>query len=177
MLTRLFVPFQTAGASAVYFDLFNASGTGHRIELLSVIPMVSGASAVSGLVAVDLFLTRTTAVGTGGTAATFGGATLTAMTFTPHNWEGQALPGGVTARLTPTGGATGGAVIGWQSVITEELNAGAYNAHRDMVRLDYADTPPIPIKQGTGIRVVQGSVASVGTVGFNVLFKLIPNVG
>ena len=177
MLTRLFVPFQTAGASTVYFDLFNASDTGHRIELLSVIPMVSGASAVTGLVSVDLFLTRTTAVGTGGTAATFGGTSLTALTFTPHNWEGQALPGGVTARLTPTGGATAGAVIGWQSVITEELNAGAYNTYRDMVRLDYPDTPCIPIKPGSGVRVVQGSVASVGTVGFNVLFKLVQNAG
>lgn len=177
MLTRLFVPFQTVGANLVYFDFFNAASSGHRIELLSVIPMVSGASAVTGVVAVDIFLTRTTAVGTGGTAATFGGTTMTALTFSPHNWEGNNLPGGVTARLTPSGGATAGAVLGWQSVFTEETNAGAYNAYRDMVRLDYADTPCIPIKPGAGFRVVQGSVASVGTVGFNVLFRLIPSVG
>lgn len=177
MLTRLFIPHQTVGSNVVHFDFFNAASSGHRIELLSVIPMVSGAVAVTGLVAVDLFLTRTTAVGTGGTAATFGGTTLTAMTFTPHNWEGQGIPGGVTARLTPSGGATAGAVIGWQSVITEELNGGAYNTYRDMVRLDYPDTPCVQIKPGSGVRVVQGSVASVGTIGYNVLFKLISNVG
>ena len=175
MLTRLFVPFQTVGANAVHFDVFNAAGSGHRIELLSVIPVVSGASAVTGVVAVDLFLTRTTAVGTGGTAATFGGTTLTAMTFSPHDWDGQNLPTGITARLTPTGGATAGAVLAWQSVFTEETNGGAYNKVRDLVRLDYPDTPCIPIREGAGFRVVQGSVASVGTVGYNVLLKLIPS--
>lgn len=170
MLTHLFVPFQTVGANLVYFDFFNASP--NRVELLSVIPVVSGASAVSGVVAVDLFLTRTTAIGTGGTAATMGGTSLTAATFTPHNWEGN-LDSNITARLTPTGGATAGAVISWDSVFTEETSAGSYTPRRDLVRLDYADTPSIPIKTSTGIRVVQGSVASVGTVGFNVLFKVL----
>lgn len=170
MLTHLFVPFQTAGASLVYFDFFNASPL--KVELLSCIPVVSGASAVSGLVSVDLFLTRTTAIGTGGTAATMGGTSLTAATFTPHDWEGN-LDSNITARFTPTGGATAGAVISWASVFTEETNAGAYTKIRDMVRLDYPDTPPIPIKTGTGFRVVQGGTASVGTVGFNVLFRAV----
>lgn len=173
MLTRLFVPFQTVGANTVHFDLFNAGGSGHRLELLSVVPVVSGASAVSGLVAVDIFLTRTSAVGTGGTAATQGGTTLTAMTFSPHDWEGE-IPNGISARLTPTGGATAGAVLGWQSVFTEETNSGAYNFIRDMVRLDSPTVPGIWLKEGTGIRVVQGSVASVGTVGYNVLFDIKP---
>jgi hypothetical protein len=175
MLTRLFVPAQAAGASAVYFDVFNAAGSGHRIELLSVIPMVSGAVAVTGTLAVDLFLTRTTAVGTGGTVATFGGATLTAMTFSPHDWDGQNLPTGITGRLTPSGGATGGAVLAWQSVFTEETADATYNKCRDLVRLDYPDTPGIPFREGTGFRVVQGSVASAGNTGFNVLLKLIPS--
>jgi len=173
MLTRLFVPFQTAGSNVVHFDLFNAAGSGHRINLLSVVPVVSGANAVTGLVAVDLFLTRTTAIGTGGTGATEGGTSLTACTFSPSDWEGQ-LPSGITARLTPTGGATAGAVLSWQSVFTEETNAGAYNYIRDMARLDNPFINGPTAKEGTGFRVVQGSVASVGTVGFNVLFDLVP---
>lgn len=173
MLTRLFVPFQTVGANTVHFDLFNAGGSGHIIELLSVVPVVSGATAVTGVVAVDIFLTRTSAVGTGGTAATLAGTSLTAATFSPVDWEG-AIPDGITARLTPTGGATAGAVIGWQSLFTEETNGGSYNYVRDMVRLDCPMAPGVLVKPTTGVRVVQGSVASVGTVGYNVLFDLKP---
>ena len=38
MLTRLFVPKQAVGSSLVYFDLFNAAGSGARLEILSVLP-------------------------------------------------------------------------------------------------------------------------------------------
>src|SRR5689334_9210757 len=100
MLFRLFVPQQAVGASLVYFDLFNATGSASRIKLLSVQEIVSGSTAVTGVVAVDLYLTRTTAIGTGGTAATSEGTSLTACTFSAMD-HSQALPGGITARLTP----------------------------------------------------------------------------
>ncbi len=172
MLTRLFVPKQAAGASLVYFDLFNASGTGSRLNLLSVLPVVSGAATVTGTLSVDLFLTRTTAVGTGGTAATTSGTDVTACTFTPHDWEGALHPS-ITARLTPTGGATAGAVLTFRSIFTEETSAASYYTVRDMARDDNNLLPGIIIKQGTGIRVVQGSVASVGNIGFNLLFDVV----
>lgn len=173
MLTRLFVPFQTVGANAVHFDLFNASGSGSRLQVIQIVPVVSGASAVSGVVSVDLFLTRTSAVGTGGTAATFGGTTLTACTFSPYDWEGTIMNTNITARLTPTGGATAGAVLSWTSVFTEETSSASYLQY-DLVNAGNPKLPPISVKEGTGIRVVQGSVASVGTVGYNVLFDIEP---
>ena len=176
MLTRLFVPKQAVGANLVYFDLFNASGSASKLILLSVIPVVSGAVAVSGLLGVDLFLTRTSAVGTGGTAATMNGTDRTAATFAPHDWEG-ALDPNITARLTPTGGATAGAVLTFRSIFTEETSAASYYTVRDMARDDNNLLPGIIIKQGTGIRVVQGSVASVGNIGFNVLFDILPANG
>ena len=169
---HLFVPSQTAGASLVYFDLFNAVGSGALVNLKSVVPVVSGAVAVTGLVAVDLFLTKTSAVGTGGTAAVNEGATLTACTFTGHDTQ-QPIPTLITARLTPSGGATAAGVISWDSVYTEEANSGAYAIANDLVNNGVQGLPPIPIAGGQGIRVVQGSVASVGTVGFNVLFEVV----
>lgn len=174
MLYRLFVPSQTVGAGVVFFDLFNATGTACELQLVSVVPVVSGAVAATGLVAVDVFLTRTTAVGTGGTAATFNGTSLTACTISSYN-NSQALPSGVTARLTPSGGATAGAVLAWASVYTEEANAGTYAPANDLVKPSSSpEVPYIPIPMGQGVRVVQGAVASVGTVGFNVLFRLVP---
>jgi hypothetical protein len=173
MFYRLFVPKQAVGANLVYFDLFNAAGSAHCLEIVSVFPVVSGAVAVTGVVGVDLFLTRTTAVGTGGTAATANGTDLTAATITGQN-NSQALSPSITARLTPTGGATAGAVVSWRSVFTEETNSASYSMLLDMVRGLYADTPGLFVPQGTGIRVVQGAVASVGNIGFDVQFKALP---
>ena len=173
MFYRLFVPKQAVGANLTYFDLFNAAGSAHDLEVTNVVPVVSGAVAVTGLVGVDLFLTRTTAVGTGGTAATANGTDLTAATFTGQT-NSQTLSRSITARLTPTGGATAGAVVSWRCVFTEETNGAAYQIQMDMVRSLYPDTPGLIVPQGSGIRVVQGAVASVGNIGFDVQFKVLP---
>lgn len=170
---KLFVPAQAAGANLVYFDLFNASGSALDVELGAIVPIVSGANAVVGAVSVDLFLTRTSAVGTGGTAATNEGTSLTACTFSAQNSPLQgAISSSITARLTPTGGATAGAVLNWCSLFTEETSAAPYYAHtNELVRRGLLDAPWVKVPEGTGIRVVQGSVASVGNIGFDVLFR------
>ena len=169
---RLLVPNQAVGASLVYFDLFNPTTSALDIFVYSVVPIVSGAVAVTGLVAVDLHLTRTTAVGTGGTAATFNGTSLTAATISGLNGDVvNPIDQGVTARLTPSGGATAGAWLSWCSVYTEEANAGTYvSSMNEMARRNLDDNPAIIVKPGTGVRVVQGSVASVGNIGFEVGF-------
>lgn len=167
---RLFVPKQAVGASLVYFDLFNASGSAATLEVISCLPVVSGAVAVTGTLSVDLHLTRTTAVGTGGTANTREGTDTTACTISAIDSQ-TPVNSLITARLTPTGGATAGAIVGgWRSVFTEETNSAAYALPWDMARTHYPDTPGITVPQGQGIRVVQGSVASVGNIGFDVVF-------
>ena len=168
MRYSLFVPKQAVGANLVYFDLWNP-GNGFFVTLESVVPVVSGAVAVTGVVGVDLFLTRTSAVGTGGTAATSEGTDPTAMTFAALDNSQPLSLQFLSARLTPTGGATAGAVLEWVSVFTEETAAATYNAYANMV-----GATPIPIKPSSGIRVVQGAVASVGNIGFNVVVNLNP---
>lgn len=174
-LYRLFVPAQAVGANKVFFDLFNATGSGKTLQVLSVTPVMSGAVAVTGVVAVDLFLTRTSAVGTGGTAASADGSSLTAATISKMNPAEAALPAGVTARLTPTGGATAGAVIAGESLFSEETNAGTYlSTLADFVRRMLGPAgQSLIVPENTGIRVVQGSVASVGNVGFDVIFAAV----
>lgn len=169
---RLFVPNQAVGANLVYFDLFNAVGSASRLHVLSVLPIVSGAVAVTGVLAVDLFLTRTAAVGTTGTAATSNGTSLTAATFSGMD-NTQALDNNITARLTPGGGATAGAVLSNRSVFTEETAGGTYTPSVDMIRPWVPDLSGVTVWEGTGLRVVQGSVASVGNIGFDVIFVVI----
>ena len=166
---RLFVPKQAVGANLVYFDLFNNS-TDKKLLIEYIHPVVSGAVAVVGVVGVDLFLTFTSAVGTGGTAATRDGTDLTAATFSRNNPISSPLDDGITARLTPTGGATAAGVIAWASVFTEETNAATYMGQMYQM---FLNGHGVIVPKSRGIRVVQGAVASVGNIGFNVGFHLI----
>jgi hypothetical protein len=172
---RLSVPALAAGASKVYFDLFNATGSGKTVKVLAVIPNVSGAVAVTGALAVDLFLTRTTAIGTGGTAMTLEGTSLTAIAISKMDPADAALSASITARSAPTGGATAGAVLSGVSLFTEETNAGTYLSPLiDFVmRMLGIAGHPLVVPENTGIRVVQGAVASVGNIGFDVIFAVV----
>lgn len=166
-----FVPPQAAGANKVHLDLFNAS-TNRDVEVVSVQPIMSGAVAVVGTLAVDLYLTRTTAVGTGGTAATAEGTALNAAAVAKLDPDSPALPATITMRAAPTAGATAGAVLAFDSVFPEETNTATY-FRNNLIKDNWLGTRLI-VPPSSGIRVVQGAVASVGNVGFLVLFSVIP---
>lgn len=169
---KLFVPVGAAGANKVYFDLWN--GSNKNIEVATIVPIASGAVAVVGTLAVDLYLTRTSAVGTGGTGATLEGTALNAATFTRMDANGPPLLTGISARLAPAGGATAGAVIGFNSIFTEETNIATYFRSNMVEAAQPGINSILTIPPGTGIRVVQGAVASVGNIGFDVLFQVMP---
>lgn len=167
-----FIPAQAAGASKVYFDLFNATGSGVMLRVKSVEVIKDGSVAVTGALSIKLYLTRTTAIGTGGTAATTESASLTAPGLNKMNPANANLPAGVTLRSAPTGGATAGSVIGEVHVFPEETSASSYE-YIDFLIAEAADIQPLFVPENTGIRVVQGSVASVGNTGFNIIFEAV----
>lgn len=167
----LFVPSQAVGSNKVYFDLFNATGTGKVMRVHSVRAFIDTDTGVTGTVGVELILTRTTAVGTGGTAHTENGTSTTAIAISELDSNNAALPAGVTARAAPAGGATGGAVICNQWVFTEETNAGSQFGPREFLH-QLESVQKLVVRENSGIRVLQGTVASVGNIGFNVLFTL-----
>ena len=171
-LFKLFVPPGAAGANKVYFDLWN--GSDKTIEVGSVVPIASGAAAVVGTLAVDLYLTRTTAVGTGGTAATLESATLTEMIFSRMDARGAALRTGISGRLAPGGGATAGAVLGFNSIFTEETALPTYFRSNMVEGAQPGINGRLTVPPGTGIRVIQGGVASVGNIGFDVVLQVLP---
>ena len=171
---KLFIPKQAAGANLVYFDLFVATTANASLIIKSVLPVVSGAVAVTGVLGVDLHLQYTTAIGTGGTAATYLGTDITAATITPMAFPSTKPPQDVTARLTPSGGATSSGLIAYTSVFTEETAAQSYDGNLTEMVARNPMSEPITLIGGTGIKVVQGAVASVGNIGFEVLFEVIP---
>ena len=173
MIWRLLCPDQAVGAGTVFFDIFNGSSatasTGNRIVISSVKAVVAGDVAVTGVVGLNLHLHKTTAVGTGGTAATLQGTVNTAATFSSVTPAPGGLPAGITARLMPTGGATIGAWLSQVSCFTEETSPGAYQEYW----LHDVSQEPIVIGATEGLKVIQGTVASVGSVGFMVEFGIL----
>jgi len=120
---RLICPAQAVGASKVFLDFFNATGSGVAVRVLSAYCYVDNDTAVTGTLGVEVNLTRTTAVGTGGTAATTNGTALNAITLSTMDTANAALSANITARSAPGGGATAGALIGQRWVFTEETSA------------------------------------------------------
>lgn len=161
------VPAQAVGAALVYFDFWNGAAEPMLLQSLKIIK--DGTVAVSGVVSVKLFLTRTSAIGTGGTAAVIEGTDPTVMSFARSALAFPVDPS-ISGRLTPTGGATAGAVLGERQIFTEETNALHYGPPwPDFV--DAGQSVGFLIPAGTGFRVLQSSVASVGNIGFNGIFS------
>jgi hypothetical protein len=162
-----------AGANQVHFDLFNASGSGKTMRVISVKAIKDGSVAVTGTLMVKLYLTFTSAVGTGGTAHTENNTTITGVSISEVSAANAALPAQVTARARPTGGATAGAVLGVRGVFTEETNASSYAQVEFLDCLNDHTLQPLTCAEGVGIRVIQGAVASVGNLDFEVVFELV----
>jgi hypothetical protein len=169
---RLICPSQVVGANKVFLDLFNATGSGVSLRVLSAFCYVDNDTAVTGTLGVEVSLTRTTAVGTGGTAATADGSSLTAITISKMDTAAAALSASVTARSAPSGGATAGAMVGQRWVFTEETSAPsgiAGTLGAEFVRNEGAD---LIVRENSGLRFVQGTVASVGNLAFEITFEV-----
>jgi hypothetical protein len=168
---RLFFPSVAVGANLVFLDLWNGSAD-QIVQVAQVVPIVDGSAAVVGVLGVNLFLTRTSDIGTAGTAAA---AESTALTTTPAiskiDPRSPAFPTTITARSKPTGGATAGAVLGFNSQFSEETAFPTY-LHNDLLSLTGAPSVPLIVTPGTGIRVIQGAVASVGNIAFGILLSV-----
>jgi len=169
---RWVVPPQAVGANKVMCDLFNATGSGVTLRVVSAWAFVNQDTAVTGTLGIRLHLTRTTSVGTGGTTTNADEATLTNSSLSRLDPSLASLPAQVTARVAPGGGAAAGAQLGTRFTFMEETNAGtAVSAALglEFVRVTGAD---LLVPANTGIRFVQGAVASVGSVGFEVNFSV-----
>jgi len=169
---RMICPAQAVGANKVFLDLFNATGSGGTLRVLSAYCFVDNDTAVTGTLGVEISLTRTTAVGTGGTTATTNGTALNAITLSTMDTANAALSANITARSSPTGGATAGALVGQRWVFTEETSAPsgiAGTLGAEFVRNEGAD---LIVRENSGLRFVQGTVASVGNLSFEITFEV-----
>lgn len=170
----LTVPPATVALGTRNFDLFNAAGSGVVLHLLGIWPVPASDVAVTGLVAARFDFHRTSTAGTGGTAASYKGTATNAPTINPLDTANAALPAQITARALPTAGA---ASAGWlfpAYVFTEESAPGTHLAQMFNLLLQAQGAQPTTLRPGDGLLAQQGGVASVGQVGFLVLFSTTP---
>ena len=169
------VPAATVGASKLYADLFNATGSGKTLELRGLWAIPKTDVAVTGAVAIEIGLYRTSTVGTGGTGATWnGGGTSAVHVLTPFDTiNALQPPAQVTARSLPTGGATISALYWAQYLFTEETNAASYIGAFTNLLPSTIMGPRVTLNPGEGLLIKQGSVAGAGSIAFLGVFTLV----
>lgn len=169
----LWIPPQVAAANKIFFDIFNASGSGKTIEVNGIWAITKIDVAVTGAVAIEVLVQRTNAVGTGGTNVSTSTATGTPG-IAKKDPSNASLPAQITARQVPTGGATVEAHLFSGYVFPEETNAGTIlQQYQNLLPAVNSETQPITLPETYGIRLVQGTVASLNSHGFLVDFTVI----
>jgi hypothetical protein len=152
-----------AVANTVHWDIFNADASLLvRVRTIRQRPNIT--TAVTGI-AFDWTLTRTTAVGTGGSAQT---------AWLPDTSQ-TALDADITCRSKPTGGATGSTTLRSYTVHSEETNAGTIiiASMGGLELLPITDGEKgILLRQNQGLRCVQVTNSAAGNTGWLIGFTV-----
>ena len=159
----------TAGASKVFADLFNPSGSGYVLKVQGIYVKPKSDVAVTGVVNPKFGVYLTSAIGASGQNVAYASSSATAASIIPLDSLQPALPGGITARTSPTAGATIAVRLATVYAISEETNAGvALQEHQNVLK----QGAEIVVRPGQGIVIKQGSVASLNDYEFDVWFNV-----
>jgi hypothetical protein len=174
------MPRVTTAAATDFFDLFNATGSGKIIRIRGLYPTIeiTAASAIIPTFRFDVF--RTSAVGTGGTAHTFEGASAPATgalqiaRFSTN--DAPTLSASITSRSLPTGGATAACYLYSIQLQSEETNASTTLVQGINMMTEMPLGQPWELQENQGIKVRQiTATASTGTnLGWIMTFAVIP---
>lgn len=168
-------PAAAMGASKLFFDLFNAVGSGKIIDIRGIWIIPKTDVAVVGAVAARVDLYRTSAVGTGGTAHSYKSPTpdVGGGNISPMDTLNAALPAQITARWLPAAGAT---IAEWMiatyTLGEETPTSMAYLSQYQNILPNMTVGQKFALNEGQGILLKQGTVASVGSLGFLIAFTV-----
>ena len=168
-------PNSVGGIDKLHFDLFNAVGSGKKIDIRGVWIIPRTDVAVAGALGIRVDLYRTSAVGTGGTAAVYKSATrdVAGGNICPFDTNNAALPAQITARHLLTGGAT---ISEWlfptYSLGEETATSQAYMSQYQNLIPVLSVGQKLTLREGQGLLAKQGAVAATGNIGFLVVFTV-----
>ena len=171
------VPSTTAGANKRLLDLFNGSGSGKIIRVKSIRPIADTDVTASTLVGVRLLLWRTSTVGTGGTAWNYKSATLDVAggTVSPQDSSYPSIPAQITARHLPSGGAALAEWLRGMYLMTASASTSMgylFQGQHNILDIDETCCQDLTLREGEGIYIQQGAVASLGSYRFRVTFSV-----
>lgn len=163
------------GANKLLCDIWNATGSGRVMDIRGVWLIPKLDATVTGALAVRVDMYRTSAIGTGGTAAQTDSATIDVGggNFTKFDENNAAIPAQITARVAPSGGATISRWLFPTNVAPEESNTsmGYLTQWQNLIPM-FSFGQKLVVRENTGILFKQGPVASVGSVSILVAFTL-----
>lgn len=166
-------PSSAAGANKLHADLFNAVGSGKLIDVRGIWIVPDTDVAVVGALGIRIDLYRTSAVGTGGTAAAYKSATpdVAGGNICPMDTNNAALPAQITARHLPTGGATISEwLIATYSLGEETATSMAFLSQYQNILPNLLWGQKFALREGQGLLLKQGAIAATGNIGFMIAF-------
>lgn len=164
------------GANKKFLDIFNAVGSGKNLLFMGLYLMPKSDVAVTGVVSARFDIYKTNSVGTGGTAAVYKSPLPNVPVFAPRDTMNADINTNlISARSALTGGANIDHYVTRSYVFPEETNSATIlQQYSDNIITD-RDAQPLVLREGEGLLVQQGSVASVNSFSIFVLFGLTAN--
>ena len=166
-----FIKAQAGAAGKDHFDLFNAVGSGKLLEMRGLWAMPSMIAGVTGTLSPDFDFSRTSAVGTGGTAMPYKAATFPNMS--PMDTTNANLPAGVTMRAAPAGAATIAEALFTAYVTQEETQAGAQLMQWQNLLPETAMGQRYTAREGQGFKLRQITLGVAQNFSFFGVFTLV----
>ena len=152
----------SVGTNKLMFDMFNGAGSGKTLKVTRIVAYVRNTTTITGINQV-LECYRTSSVGTGGTTVT----EAKMVTSDP------ALNVNITARNTPTGGASyynSSGVLAAANIYTEEGQNLQERVYLYMYDSFAGLEECLTVQQGEGLRINTGAVGAAGVIAIYVYF-------
>jgi hypothetical protein len=161
-------PRVTTAAATDFFDIFNATGSGKIIRIRGIYPVTQVTAANTLVPTFEFQVIRTSAVGTAGTAHTYGGAAAGAagiVNIAPVDSTNAALPAQITSRSLPTGGATAAQFLFSVWLITEETNPATTLVQGINMVPVFPFEQPVELQESQGLKIRQ--ITATASTGVN----------
>ena len=152
----------SVGTNKLMFDMFNGAGSGKTLKVTRIVAYVRNTTTITGINQV-LECYRTSSVGTGGTTVT----EAKMVTTDP------ALNVNITARNTPTGGASyynSSGVLAAANIYTEEGQNLQERVYLYMYDSFAGLEECLTVREGEGLRINTGAVGAAGVIAIYVYF-------
>lgn len=168
----LFLPGLTvAAANKRHWELYNQSGSDVTVQVRAIYPIPYADQTNAGVLATRFDFYRTTTISSGGTIANFEASNSTATANFARLDTGDAAlqTSNVTAKTTLTS-ITTGSFLFTTMVFTKETNSSTILHQFNNILPQRPFGKPLVLAPNQGLAALQGTVASVGSVGWLVAF-------